>query len=649
MRKVYLILMLLAGVFASTQVSAQYSEARFRIYQKGGYSNSYWSADQLDSLVFVPENFDVSVSAKAKLSDNAEWGMSLTAWKAFSVDRMMVGVVPATYTENDILSAYDKKQITYLQLWEDSSASVEFVLPDGVYKPVAFGLDKTGEKRSHYIGEAIDVSGTYLTTMLSSLMYINNNYHSCWGYGSIMHIRDLMGEEYAMNTTSYDHFTAWAFNKNISSEYRYAQEVWVYFDQAIEKLSLVVDRLNVPMIQTNRKAKVYLASAMVLRAMHYLDAARMYEYLATDGTSSVNVHGNDVLNLTYPIGCSTEYAMDSTLVLKRATRQEMRDYILAQLDEAQYLLENEDVEDKELASLAVVYGLKARLYMWTEVYDRALEFAQKAIATGNYDVLTKEEWHNPRTGFNNRQAKSWMWTMAYKENGQQVTSGIFNWVSWCSNQTIFGYTGETTNLYSLIGASLYEKIPNTDFRKRSYKAPKNSPLFGKETYLSDVNPDNIPELASLKFRPGQGNTTEYTVGAVVDVPLMRIEEMYFIVCEALAQLGQTGTAVEELTKFMKQHRNPSYATEATTSNEVIDEIFFQKRIEFWGEGLNFFDYKRLNKPVTRNYAGSNFVDNARLNTTTRPAWMNFVFVKNAYNGKLEEWNNPDPSGCYMLY
>ncbi len=61
-----------------------------------------------------------------------------------------------------------------------------------------------------------------------------------------------------------------------------------------------------------------------------------------------------------------------------------------------------------------------------------------------------------------------------------------------------------------------------------------------------------------------------------------------------------------------------------------------------------FDYKRLNKPVIRNYEGSNFQNDRNFNTTTRPAWMNYVFVRQESdsNPSFKGWNNPDPTGCY---
>ena len=37
----------------------------------------------------------------------------------------------------------------------------------------------------------------------------------------------------------------------------------------------------------------------------------------------------------------------------------------------------------------------------------------------------------------------------------------------------------------------------------------------------------------------------------------------------------------------------------------VDDVYLQRRIELWGEGFTFFDLKRLNKGINRNYEGSN--------------------------------------------
>lgn len=78
---------------------------------------------------------------------------------------------------------------------------------------------------------------------------------------------------------------------------------------------------------------------------------------------------------------------------------------------------------------------------------------------------------------------------------------------------------------------------------------------------------------------------------------MRVEEMYLIKAEAMAMAGQDGKTVLE--DFVKTYRDPSY----TCTGNVQDAVYFQKRIELWGEGLIWYDVMRLNKGIDRRGGG----------------------------------------------
>ncbi len=651
MKKSYILMMLLFAMM-STNVFAQNSMAQIRYYDKS-YGNSFGISHimDIDSIRFTTDDYDVYAYATPFITQEGEWGLKVSLSWAFSVSEVKVCVVDGVMTEEDILAAYDQGTLPEVKTIAatDSVYTTEFTIKDGVWKPVIFGFDKDGKKRSHYIGQEVNVSAEFLASILNPMMYGETSGHYGWGYGSIMRIRDVMGEEIVMNQyTGYDWYSPWSTNQGIGSGYAASQYIWRYFDNAIQKYSECIEMLNSPGVQKNPLAKVFLGAAVAYRAMHYLDAARMYEYLPNDATSSVNEHGNDVAGLTYPIGYSVDFAKDESREVRRATREEMLEYISSELDRAEELVKDEKIENKELVSLAVVYGLKARMHLWAGNYNDAQAYADKAINESLCQPLSEEEWEDPCYGFNDSSVSSWMWAMKYGSDNRWVTSGLLSWPSWCSNQTQYGYTGTVTGMVSLVSNSVYNEIPDTDFRKKSFKAPYGSPLYGEVKWVDGVDFHNLPDLTVMKFRPGKGNVVDNKIGNVVDVPLMRVEEMYFIRMEAMAQRGELAGSVAALNEFMKGYRNTEYTFEVSNVEGVVNEIFKQKRLEFFGEGINFFDYKRLNKPVVRSYEGTNCPPEYRLNTATRPAWMNFVFVVNAYGGKIEDWNNPDPSDKYPL-
>ncbi|MBR2945723.1 MAG: RagB/SusD family nutrient uptake outer membrane protein [Bacteroidaceae bacterium] len=469
--------------------------------------------------------------------------------------------------------------------------------------------------------------------------------HCYFGYGSIMHIRDIMTADLGENTTNYSHWSAWARNKYQGQDYRYAQYFWNYYYQFILSTNKTIGLIN-PETATEEQLG-YLGGGYAFRALLYLDMARMFEFLPTDVTDGVNEHGNNVVGLTCPI-ISEKMSTADAANNSRADHAKMAAFIEEDLNLAEkYIVNLNERANNTLPDLACVYGLKARLYMWNEDYENAAIYARKAIDASSVPVISKERYLDTKTGFNT--ASDFMWAASYTSEDWAVQTGIINWTSWLSNQTNFGYTGPSTGLYNIIDAKMYSQISDTDFRKLLYKAPEGSALVGQEPFLLPemATDDNVPAYTAIKFRPAQGNSGEYSEGAASSYPIMRVEEMYFIEAEAVAHSDETkGAQLAEA--FMKTYRDPNYVC---NTRNVIDDIVFQKRVELWGEGQTFYDIKRLNMSVTRGYTGTNHYSTACLNTNGRPAWMNLVIVQTESNNNkaLEGWNNPDPSDLYSVW
>lgn len=465
-----------------------------------------------------------------------------------------------------------------------------------------------------------------------------------WGYGSQMHIRDVMTEGMAIISSSYDWYTSWEQCVNNGSNMMSTQYIWNYYTQAVLTTNNTIAAINPE--TANNQQLCFLGMGYAYRANYYLDMARMYEFLPNDKISSVNSFGNDVLGLTVPIvteNTTEEESRDNP----RATRQEMYEFLLGDLQKAEEYIAKGSRSSKTQPDLAVVYGLFARLYMWVENYPQAAEYARKAINQhGASTVTTREQWLSTTTGFNDLTTPSWMWGSQCMKEDDVVQSGILNWTSWVSNETTYGYA--SAGPMSMISASTYNRMSDTDFRKLSYVAPEGSALYGKEPMIDeDYDRATIPTYGSLKFRPGEGNMEDYQVGSATAYPFMRVEEMYFIEAEATAH-SNPAQGAQLVTDFMKTYRDPNYTCNVSGTDDVVEEIVFQKSVELWGEGLNFFDLKRLGYSVTRNYPGTNFYSAAAINTNGRPAWVNIPIVDTEGNNNhaVTEWNNPSPADAY---
>lgn len=320
------------------------------------------------------------------------------------------------------------------------------------------------------------------------------------------------------------------------------------------------------------------------------------------------------------------------LVPARATKAEMTAYIQRDLERAEALVAYIDNPSHELPHLDAIYGLRARLALWNANYSEAATYAQRAIELTDTRPMTTEEMCSTTKGFND--LSCWMWGVQQTQD-QNINGKYGNYASWMSPEHTEGYASLVP---SSIGRSLYDRIDDNDPRKLLFIAPQGSALYGK---TPQIDPSmKFEPYTALKFRPAGGETVASS-GCYTAYPLMRVEEMYLIRAEALAHSDvQAGKQV--LTDFMTHYRYASYTCNAANTDDLVQEIILQKRIELWGEGQSFFDFKRLGMSVTRDYEGTNFDTQAAFNTNGRPWWMNVTIPNSAItsNGALYGYENP---------
>ena len=173
------------------------------------------------------------------------------------------------------------------------------------------------------------------------------------------------------------------------------QFIWYYFWKQVQTTNNLIGAIDPESASETQLG--YLGTAYAFRAFTYLDMARMFEFLENDGTSNITTEGNDVLHLTVPI-VTEDVTEESSRNNPRATREEIYNFILEDLNKAEEYLANFARPTKTLPDLAVVYGLKARLYMWVEDYANAKQYARKAIdesgATHDHarPMVEHDEW-----------------------------------------------------------------------------------------------------------------------------------------------------------------------------------------------------------------------------------------------------------------
>ena len=229
-----------------------------------------------------------------------------------------------------------------------------------------------------------------------------------------------------------------------------------------------------------------------------------------------------------------------------------------------------------------------------------------------------------------------------------------NFVSHMSNEetwTSYGWSSARG-----INKTVYDRIPDTDWRKHSWIDPLYNRYYAYKVNRAIDGEQNstekgLPPYANLKFRPAGGDCAGYKEGGAVDVPLMRMEEMYLIRAEALAMAGDLAGGKQALVSLVST-RNPQYSCDdIATAADFQQEVFFQKRVELWGEGLIFFDCKRLGTGFRLGFSGTNALAKYRYNVEgISPTW-NFVIPRAEIQGNpvLQGYNNPDPSNTLTIW
>lgn len=545
--------------------------------------------------------------------------------------------------------------------------------------------------------EQVAGSSTSLNMLVSGLkskMISYCNYYSDvtswyatqdWGYACYMLTKETLLDGFPSTGTTWNYQYYYETGTRLNS---YTTPVYFYY----YNLAALSNKILVASEESDSETYLnYRGIAYTYRALAYMDLALMFEFWPT-GNSSLDAQASDIWGLTVPIvteKTTDEEAKDNP----RADFTTMYRFIYSDLSQAKQLLKGYERTDKNDVNIDVANGLMARFWLTLaarferypadlqkqvaaegaadgfknlgistakDCYAKAKECAE-AVINADYSPMSKEQWHNAKTGFNTAN-QAWVWEMRissieqYSYYWNSIMGNVASEPTWA----LPAYGGE----YRCISADLYNTIQDGDWRKNSWIAPEDAGATTVpeqyETQLKDetaaskeanTNFSRLPAYANLKFRPGSGSLDDEQIGMIADIPLMRVEEMYFIKMECALKLDGLSAGVSELESFMNSYRmegGNGYKSVSDYVQLALNEIVSQKYVELWGEGLLYNDYKRLGLPIVRNSETSNYIDPYnKLNHVKDGCaqWLNFYIpdVARSYNQALSGKMNPNPT------
>jgi hypothetical protein len=444
-----------------------------------------------------------------------------------------------------------------------------------------------------------------------------------FGFVMIAFSNDIEAADVVLANSGYNWFSACGFLSSRNADYA---NPYIRYAAPYNTIAATNEILKSYPTDTDDPAiRHKLAQARAIRAFAYLNLAPYFQFGYATGAQDLPC-----------VPLVTEETTDFT-DNPRASVADVYDLIIKDLTFAIDNLGDYVRTDKSRIDRQTAYGLRARAYM--NMQEWALAVSDASEAASGYAPASIAEVSEP--SFYDISEHNWIW-------GYDMTSDIAmknpyaTSSAWIRSFSGDGYSAGT-QVYSCINSLLYAKIPATDVRKgwwvdESLESPLLSGVIWNGASGKAVAELEI-ENVKMKFLPYTNvKFGMSSVGGTLnddDWPLMRVEEMILIQAEGLARSGEEAQAKALLEDFVKTYRDPAYSADAS-GRSLADEIWFQRRIELWGEGFSNSDTRRLGKPLVRFHEGeeSNVPSAFRFNMPADDGWWLMRFTSSEMNTNL---------------
>jgi hypothetical protein len=428
-------------------------------------------------------------------------------------------------------------------------------------------ISKIASKNPDAVLEPL-ISGLYSTTF--AIGTGGSEDHDDFGQKSIDICMDYMSGDLASSSTAYGWFMAiYNYTEQIRTGSR-PHKAWRYYYRLIKSANEVLDILGSDeTIPENANSKAYYGQAKAMRAYAYFYLVNLYQHPYSDKKDSPGVP-------VYRTQLTTEQHGQSTV-------EEVYNLIISDLESAAAALRDFDRgADKSKADKYVTFGLLANAYLMRGEagdYQKAASAADSVIRSGKFPLMTADEVIN--SGFRSIGIPSWMWAI---DLTTENTAGL---PTFWGHMDYFTYSYSFAGNIKMIDADLYSGVPATDIRKKQFGSTETG-----EIGVAPLAP--IYKFYDAARSPGGDKTWTN------DEVYMRVEEMYLIRAEALARAGDASGARTAL-KSLLDLRDPAAAANLALLNDsqLLEAIYFNWRIEMWGEGRTLLAVKRYKKTIRR--------------------------------------------------
>ena len=305
------------------------------------------------------------------------------------------------------------------------------------------------------------------------------------------------------------------------------------------------------------------AECLFIRALAHFDLVRTYAqpYCYTTDASHAGV---PVVTHKDPSGNPA-----------RNTVKEVYDQVIADLLEAEDIIDPDYIRDGKDASACVtleaIQALLARVYLYSEQWQKAADYATKVIDSGKFTLWTADDYKKPETS---------PFCADTHDGSDEVIFEVYGSIQ-------NSYDGYWDGLANMCGPGTYGDAGATNQLVALYEeGDARANLFVDSSYGTKEDKD---ALWSAKYL-GKGAATPDLVNVIV----LRLAEMYLIRAEATALHGATAkaTPVQDLTTIAsRMGATTQPATPTGIATERIKELCWEAHL--------WFDLGRTQKDMTR--------------------------------------------------
>jgi len=304
-----------------------------------------------------------------------------------------------------------------------------------------------------------------------------------------------------------------------------------------------------------------------LRAFTTFSLVKFYAYQYNVGDPNTN------------LGVILRYSTSEPGDKARATVQETYDMVINDLTTAADLMNSS--RGKEYASQEAAWALLSRVYLYMNDYDKTVEFADKVIDSGNFNLETADSYPDYyKTALSSNET---IWAIAYTPADNRGKFGSIASMIYSDGNSGWGEEFATYDYMDLLSED--------DVRKTMIE-----PQFDEDDELMMKNGLEVYYIKKFSYQENDPNLSSPV--------MLRLSEVYLNRAEAKAQLGNAPEALNDVNQIRENRGLEDDLIDDVPAGETIEEVVLrERRIELAFEGHRIFDIVRNQQNIVREYWG----------------------------------------------